>query len=61
MGQFDSELTRKFLLNSNSRGCLDEVVTMEEEQQSESWLVQDAQEEQEGSDLTLAYFREYYN
>lgn len=72
MGQFNSELTRKYLLNSHSRGSLEEVTAMDAESEftdqevqmgySEPWLGGGNQEvgSREGQELTQDYFRQYY-
>ncbi|MNJ45708.1 hypothetical protein D3C77_408160 [compost metagenome] len=70
MGQFSSELTRKYLLNSHSRGSLDEVAAMDavstdqqlREDYSEPWLGEGSQgvDSMEGQQLTQDFFRLYY-
>ncbi|WP_019639855.1 hypothetical protein [Paenibacillus fonticola] len=72
MGQFDSELTRQYLLNSQSRGSLEEVISIDADQQMEDqeqlnnvyrpWLDQDepSNGSKEGKELTEQFFRQYY-
>lgn len=72
MGQFNSELTRKYLLNSHSRGSLEEVTAIEAEVEfadqellihNSPWLIGNNQEagSKEGQELTQRYFRQYYD
>ncbi|MNJ58353.1 hypothetical protein D3C77_539820 [compost metagenome] len=73
MGQFNSELTRKYLLNSHSRGSLEEVTSVDAEIDAENQelMTNDTQPwldknnfgvgSSEGNELTQTYFREYYD
>ncbi|GIP60566.1 hypothetical protein QNH46_04690 [Paenibacillus woosongensis] len=73
MGKFHSELTRKYLLNSQSRGSLEEVTEIDAEeefaaqeqplQDDEPWLAGDIPGggSSEGQELTQNYFRQYYD
>ncbi|WP_435924078.1 hypothetical protein [Paenibacillus sp. DYY-L-2] len=60
MDNYDSELTRRYLLNSNSRGNLEEVFG--EHEMMESALGEDLSDERDGSDenLTWKYFAQSY-
>lgn len=60
MDKYDSELTRRYLLNSHSRGNLEEVFG--EEEMMESALGEDLSAMQDGSDenLTWKYFAQSY-
>ncbi len=61
------------MLNSNSRGSLEEVTAIDEEVEfaAEEWSVQDAEPwlegdipgigSREGQELTQSYFRQYYD
>lgn len=73
MGKFESELTRRYLLNSNSRGSLEEVVSNEVRQEEEGPLCgdEDCTEDEhlgnhqfmkqwEGRSKTHAFFRQSY-
>lgn len=75
MAKFESELTRGYLLNSNSRGSLEEVTTNEAETQEYNMLCGDDEDCGEGEDhmgnhrfmrewegrvQTHAYFRRSY-
>ncbi|MGG1612680.1 hypothetical protein [Paenibacillus sp. FSL K6-2441] len=72
MGKYESELTRRYLLNSNSRGSLEEVVTNESDEESGMLCGDDEvcdegdlgnhrfMKEWEGRVTTHAYFRQSY-
>lgn len=69
MGKFESETTRKFLLNSNSRGSLNEVVREDEELElaAEEGVEEEMGLENrhffskwDGREETHAYFRHSY-
>ncbi|MNC72757.1 hypothetical protein D3C76_1863930 [compost metagenome] len=52
----DSELTRRFLLNSHSRGSLDEVISDEEGFEATAEI----QDVEFASDVTVDLLRMYY-
>lgn len=70
MGKYESELTRRFLLNSHSRGSLEEVVSDEEavDSGSEDGMSMDASRPEdnlftnqwEGTEQTRMYFIQSY-
>ncbi|MGG6313021.1 hypothetical protein [Paenibacillus macerans] len=73
MGKYESELTRRYLLNSNSRGSLEEVVSNETPADDNYLLCGDDEDcgegdmgnqqfmrQWEGRVTTHAYFRQSY-
>ncbi|GJM83913.1 hypothetical protein [uncultured Paenibacillus sp.] len=72
MGKYESELTRRYLLNSNSRGSLEEVVTNDAAEDGGVLCGDDEacdeghmgnhqfMKEWEGRVTTHAYFRQSY-
>lgn len=70
MGKFQSELTRRYLLNSNSRGSLEEVASEDDSVEfgEEEDYLSDSEpmgndrfmKQWDGRDTTHAYFRQSY-
>ncbi|SDF52472.1 hypothetical protein SAMN04488542_11249 [Fontibacillus panacisegetis] len=56
MEKYESELTRRYLLNSHSRGSLEEVISDEEGFEAETEML----EMESASDVTRDLLRLYY-
>ncbi len=60
MDKYESELTRRYLLNSHSRGSLEEVVSEEEAVDSASGEGNLFMNQWEGTEQTRMYFNQSY-